>query len=453
MISAPCVRISLYGTFDYIIITHMFDVKTLNKAIEQLAAEKDIEVHDVKNAVEEALASAYKKEYNRKGQLIRATLDEDEADISFVQVKSVVEPDGVRYPEEEEEQEGGKEGDADKKGEKEIEEEDEEDRLPLYNPERHIFLEEAKAIKPDVAVGDELIFPLESPSSDFGRIAAQTAKQVILQKLREIEKNTVKEEFAGRVGELVTGVVQRVERGNVYVDLGKTAGIMFFSEGIPGEHYRTGERLRFFLVDVQEGGRGPMLLLSRSHPKFISKLFELEVPEIADEIVEIKGIVREPGSRTKIAVASHAEGVDPVGACVGQRGARVMAVNNEVGNEKIDIIEWSEDPAQYLAASLSPATVTSVELKDKNEALVLVPDDQLSLAIGKGGQNVRLAAKLTGWKIDVRSQSNPEESNVAPTQDTKESSDVQEGVEEKATSSVDDGEERAQYEPEEDEEE
>lgn len=279
--------------------------------------------------------------------------------------------------------------------------------LPLYNPERHMLLDDAQKIKSDAVIGDELFFDLEEPSADFGRIAAQTAKQVILQKLREIEKSAVKQEFENKAGQLVTGIVQRIERGNVYVDLGKASGIMFFSESIPGEHYRIGERLKFYLLAVQEGGRGPQLVLSRSHPRFISKLFELEVPEIADGVVQAKGIVREPGSRTKIAVASSAEGVDPVGACVGQRGARVMAVNNEIGNEKIDIIEWSDDAPTFVANSLSPATVTSVEIKDKRDALVLVPEDQLSLAIGKGGQNVRLAAKLTGYKIDVRSQSNP----------------------------------------------
>jgi len=392
----------------------LFDIKALKTAIEQLASEKDIEVSQVQEAVEDALASAYKKEYDRKGQVIRATLDAQTGEASFFQAKTVVDPEGVRYPEEgatetevEEEKESKKKSIQDER--REEQKEDEEEKLPLYNEERHIFLEEALKIKKDAELGDEILFSLESPPEDFGRIAAQTAKQVVLQKLREIEKGAIKEEFEGKIGELVTGTVQRVERGNVYVDLGKTSGIMLFTEGIPHEHYRIGERLRFYLLDVQEGGRGPGLLLSRAHPKFISKLFELEVPEIADGIVEVKGIVREAGSRTKIAVASTAEGVDPVGACVGQRGARVMAVNNEIGNEKIDIIEWSSKPEDYIAAALSPANVSSVDFDPKREAIALVPQDQISLAIGKGGQNVRLAAKLTGWKIDVRSQSNPDE--------------------------------------------
>jgi N utilization substance protein A len=372
----------------------MLDIKALSRAIEQLANEKDIDPSQVLEAVEAALASAYKKEYDKKGEVIRCVLDTKTGDIKFFQVKTVVDNNSVRFQEDNETSSKQKEKD--------------ENLLPLYNPERHILLKEAKEIKPDAVVGDELYFDLPSYSTDFGRIAAQTAKQVILQKLREIEKASVKLEFENKVGQLVSGVVQRIERGNVFVDLGKASGIMFFSESIPGEHYRIGERLRFYLLSVQESGRGPQLILSRSHPKFIAKLFELEVPEIAEGIVVIKGIVREPGSRTKIAVASNVEGVDPVGACVGQRGARVMAVNNEIGNEKIDIIEWSQDPVEYVANSLSPAIVASVEIRNKNEALVLVPEDQLSLAIGKGGQNVRLAAKLTGYKIDVRSQSNPD---------------------------------------------
>jgi N utilization substance protein A len=397
----------------------MFDIKSLNKAIEQLASEKDMEVPQVLEAVEAALASAYKKEYEKKGEVVRCTLDVKKSELRFYQVKTVVDDTTVRFEDPEkglstEAVEGKIEGKP-----KEIISEEGETVLPLYNPERHLLLKDAKKIKKDVIVGEEIFFDLESPSSDFGRIAAQTAKQVILQKLREIEKSAIKLEFENKSGSLVTGIVQRVERGNVFIDLGKASGVMFFSESIPGEHYRIGERLKFYLLSVQEGGRGPQLILSRSHPKFVSKLFELEVPEIADGIVEVKEIVREPGSRTKIAVASTAEGVDPVGACVGQRGARVMAVNSEIGNEKIDIIEWSDDIATYIANSLSPATATSTELKDRHEALVLVPEDQLSLAIGKGGQNVRLAAKLTRWKIDVRSQSNPNKEQEGGVADIK----------------------------------
>ena len=245
--------------------------------------------------------------------------------------------------------------------------------------------------------------------NEFGRIASQAAKQVILQKIREIERDSIQKEYQGKEGEIVSGVVQRMERGNVYVDLGRATGILFYNEGIPGEHYRIGERLRFYLLAVQEETRVPGLILSRSHPKFVEKLFELEVPEIHDGLVEVKAIAREAGSRTKIAAASKTEGIDPVGSLVGQRGTRVMAVINELGNEKIDIIEWSENPEKFVGSALSPAKVKSVEILPRREAMVFVAEDQLSLAIGKGGQNVRLAARLTGWKIDVRSQARPDE--------------------------------------------
>ncbi|MEK7543232.1 MAG: transcription termination factor NusA, partial [Patescibacteria group bacterium] len=262
--------------------------------------------------------------------------------------------------------------------------------------------------KKDAKSGDILEFPLET-HADFGRIAAQTAKQVILQGLREAERSSVREEFAGKEGQIVSGIVQRFEHGNVYVDLGRAIGVMFRNESIPGEHYRQSERLRFYILAVQDDPHRPGIVLSRSHPKFIAKLFELEVPEIADGVVEIKSIAREAGSRTKIAVSSKEERVDPIGSAVGQRGTRVIAVTNELGNEKIDIIEWSEEPEKYIANSISPAKAQRVEISGRREARVFVLDDQLSLAIGKGGQNVRLAAKLTGWKIDVRSENRPDE--------------------------------------------
>lgn len=378
----------------------MLDIKNLNKAIEHIAAERDLDEDKIREAVEAALASAYKKEFDRKGEIIRAALDRNSGKIKFNQIKIVIDKDSVRMREEEEHDE--------KKNNKQNEENGQE-RIQLYNESRHIFINEAKKIKKDVKVGDELIFDLPDPPEEFGRISAQTAKQVILQRIREIEKEVIRNEFQDKIGELVSGVVQRIERGSVYVDLGKAMGIMGFSESIPGEHYRIGERLRFYLVDVKDTEKNPTLLLSRTHPKFVSKLFELEVPEIADGIVVIKNIEREAGSRTKVSVYSTVEGVDPVGACVGQRGARVMAVNSELFNERLDIVEWSEDPVEYISSALSPAVVSSVKIIPPNVAKVLVSDDNLSLAIGKGGQNVRLAAKLTGWKIDVRSQSNPEE--------------------------------------------
>ena len=393
----------------------MLDIKNLNKAIENIATERDLDASKIKEAVEAAIASAYKKEFDRRGQIIMATLDSSSCKVKFYQVKIVVDKDSVRMQEDEVEGEEKNNDDF----------EDSEEKLPLYNEERHIFIEEAKKIEKDAEIDDEIKFDLPDVSEDFGRISAQTAKQVILQKIREIEKEIVKKEFEDKVGELVSGTVQRIERGNVYVDLGKASGAMYFSEAVPGEHYRIGERLRFYLLDVKEMGRTPTLLLSRTHPKFVSKLFELEVPEIADGIVVIKSIAREPGSRTKISVESTVDGVDPVGACVGQRGARVMAVNSELFNERLDIVEWSEDPGEYISFALSPANISSVEIISQNTALVLVPDDNLSLAIGKGGQNVRLAAKLTGWKIDVRPQSNPEEAQEGGVFDLEKDEDVE----------------------------
>lgn len=372
------------------------NLKDLSRAIKQIAEEKGLEQDKIIEAIELSLAAAYKKEYAKKGDIIRSHLDMKTGAVSFTQIKTVVDESTVRISDEEEPTEISPENSS------------EEVRLPRYNPEKHILLEEAASINPNIKLNEELSFVLE-PKEDFGRIAAQTAKQVILQKIRETERESILKEWRGKELSIVSGAIQRFERGNVYIDLGRTAGVMPSNESIPGEHYRPGERLKFLVVSVQEDTRLPGIVLSRSHPKFVSKLFEMEVPELADGICEVKLIAREPGSRTKIAVSSNVPNIDPVGAFVGQRGTRVMAVNNELGMEKIDIISWSEKPEEFIANSLSPAKVGSVEISGSNESRVYVPDGELSLAIGRGGQNVRLAARLTGWKIDVRSQSRPEE--------------------------------------------
>lgn len=382
------------------------DLKNLPRAIEAIAEEKGIDKEKVLEVVESSIAAAYKKEYDKKGEVVKAKMDLKTGDVKFWQVKVVFDDALVDVAEED----AGVSEEAVKGAQKGLLAQTtsvREEKI-RYNPDRHILLSEAKKIKNDVVIGEEMEFPLEA-HSDFGRIAAQTAKQVILQRLREAERESVMKEFHDKEGEIVSGVIQRIERGAVHVDLGRTTGVMFFNESIPGENYRSGDRMRFYLLAVQEVGKGPSIVLSRSHPKFIEKLFALEVPEIQDGVIEVKGVAREAGSRTKIAVHSTSEKIDPVGSCVGQRGVRVMAVSNEIGQEKVDIIEWSEDPARFVAQSLSPAKVLNVEILPKHEARVFVPDDQLSLAIGKGGQNVRLAAKLTGWRIDVRSQSKPEE--------------------------------------------
>jgi N utilization substance protein A len=286
------------------------------------------------------------------------------------------------------------------KGEK-ISEETEGEKKVRFNPEKHMMIEEAKKIKSDIKPGEELTFELET-KKDYGRIAAQTAKQVILQKIREAERESVLGEYKSKEGEIISGVIQRVEPRNVFLDIGKTLGVLPKEEQVPGEFYRPGQRLKVFILKVEETPKGPLILLSRAYPKLVSKLFELEVPEVAAGQVEIKSIAREAGSRTKIAVLAKAEGIDPIGSMVGQRGTRVMAVINELGGEKIDIVEYSDEPEKYIANAISPAKVSEVKIMPKNKALVLVPEDQLSLAIGRDGQNVRLAAKLTGWKIDVR---------------------------------------------------
>lgn len=406
----------------------MIDLKNLKKAVDQIAEEKGIDANQVLEAIESSIAAAYKKEYGQKGEVVKCKFDSKTGNLKFWQVKTVVDENTVRIVEEGEaapEEETRKPASAETAL-------TEEEKIPRYNPDRHLFLEEAKKIKKDVQVGEELEFPLET-HEDFGRIAAQTAKQVVLQRLREAERVSVIQEFQNREGEIVSGIIQRFDRGNVFVDLGRATGVMFYNESISGEHYRSGERMRFFILAVQQESKTPGIILSRSHPKFVSKLFELEVPEIAEGVVEIKAIAREPGSRTKIAVVSKAEGVDPVGSCVGQRGTRVMAVSNELGQEKIDIIEWADNPEKFIGNSLSPAKVKEVEISSRREAKVFVPEDQLSLAIGKGGQNVRLAAKLTGWKIDVRSQSRPEEVQEGGVAAALETDSLPEGT-------VDDGE-------------
>ena len=384
---------------------NMLNIKELTKALKQVADEKGLDPNQVLEVIESSIAAAYKREYGDRNEVVRCKLDQKTGELQFWQIKTVVDDTMVRFVDENEEgaDVAGVSAEANGKGA-----EDEEQKLPRFNSDRHITIEDAKKTKKDVVLGEEIAFPLET-HDDFGRIAAQTAKQVILQKLRESERDSILAEWRGREGQIVSGVIQRFERGNIFVDLGRTIGVMFGNESIPGEHYRAGERLRFLVVAVQDDTRLPGIILSRSHPKFVVELFRLEVPELVEDAIEVKAIAREAGNRTKIAAVSKADGIDPVGALVGQRGTRVMAVNNELGNEKIDIVEWSDDPERLIANALSPAKVERVEILPRHEARAIVPESQLSLAIGKGGQNVRLAAKLTGWKIDVRSQSNPEE--------------------------------------------
>ncbi len=362
----------------------MIDIKALKQALEFIETEKRISKDKIIDAVEASLAAAYKKEYADKDQVVKCVLNMDTGVMDFVQTKLIVDETNCWFPENEEQ------------------EKDDEDDRPKFNDEKHIKLSDAKLIKRDSEVGNEIVFPLET-QDDFGRIAAQTAKQVIMQKLREAEKASLTEEFAEKEGSILTGTVQRAERGNVFIDLGRATAILSQDEQIQGENFKSGERIRAYLFKSDDSIKGLSLKLSRTHPKFLVELFKEEAPEVASGAVEIKFVAREPGRRAKIAVVAHDQNIDPVGACVGGRGTRVNQITKELHGERIDIIEWSEDTKEFIKAALSPAEVVSLSIDEENkQASVLVNTDQFSLAIGRGGQNVRLAARLTGWKIDVK---------------------------------------------------
>ncbi len=367
----------------------MLDIKSLKLALEQLESERRIGRERLVDAIEQSLAAAYKKEYGKKGQVVRSNIDLDAGTVIFEQVKTVVDDSVVRFLD-----------DGEEYTEQETEEEIE--GKELFNEEKHILLDDARIIKSDAQINDEIVFSLET-KDDFGRIAAQTAKQVIMQKIREAEKDSIMEEFGGKEGDIISGHIQKIDRGTVFIDFNRAVGIIPQNEQIPGEYYNRGARIRAYLYFVEEGPRGITLRLSRTHPKFLEKLFALESPEVANNIVEIKAIAREPGSRSKMAVWTDDPSIDPVGSCVGQKGIRVSTVMTELSGEKIDIIEWSPNIAEFIQKSLSPAKILSLDInEEEKKATIEVTPDQLSLAIGKGGQNVRLAAKLTGWKIDIK---------------------------------------------------
>ncbi len=343
--------------------------KQFVQAIEQLAYEKKIPTERILETVEAALAAAYRKDFGHPEQHVRARLNKAEGGAEIFVVFNVVEE--------------------------------------VENAHLEVTVEEAtkRGLK-DAKVGDELIEKVDPPE-DYGRIAAQTAKQVIIQKIREIEREIVQEEFSDRTGELMTGAVQRVEGRNVFVEIGRALGILGPEDKIEHERYYIGQRLRVLLKEVDSEGRSAQLILTRSHPDFVRRLFELEVPEIHAGTVEIKSIAREAGVRTKVAVHSNQEGVDPVGTCVGQRGTRVQAIMAELGEEKIDIVLYDEDVKQYIMNAMSPAKISRIDLDDDAKtAQIHVADDQLSLAIGRGGQNVRLAGELTGWQLDIEKSEN-----------------------------------------------
>jgi transcription termination factor NusA len=339
------------------------------EAIGEIAKEKGIGEEVLLDALEAALASAYKKNFG-SAQNVKTTINRKTGDVHVYAQKAVVDEvnDGLL----------------------------------------EINIDDAKKIDRNYNLGD--VIDIEVTPRTFGRIAAQTAKQVVVQKIREAERGIIYEEFASKENDLITGTVQRKDKQNVYIDLGKTEAVLGPNEQMPGEEYNFGDRLKLYIVEVKKTSKGPQIVVSRTHPGLVKRLFEFEVPEIFQGIVEIKNIAREAGSRTKIAVHSNDENVDPTGACIGPKGARIQSVVDELHGEKIDVIKWSKGPEDFIASALSPAKVINVEVSEKEKcAKVVVADYQLSLAIGKEGQNARLAAKLTGWKIDIKSQSQVKE--------------------------------------------
>lgn len=340
-------------------------------ALKDIEKEKGISINVLLEAIEVALLSAYRKNFGT-AQNARVEISRETGEIKVFTKKSVVEI--------------------------------------VNDPRVEITLEEAKTIQPDINLGDYL--EVEVTPQNFGRIAAQTAKQVVVQRIREAERGRIYEEFLSREGDIVTGIVSRQEAKNIYIDLGRAEALLAPSEQIPSEKYNRGDRIKTYVIEVKKTTKGPQILVSRTHPGLVKRLFELEVPEIFEGIVELKSVAREPGSRSKIAVYSRNENIDSVGACVGPKGMRVQAIVNELKNEKIDIIKWDSDPKLFIANALSPAKVISVTLNEEEKiASVVVPDYQLSLAIGKEGQNARLAARLTGWKIDIKSESQVRDEN------------------------------------------
>ena len=337
------------------------------EALDELEKDRGIDKDILIDTIEQALLTAYKKNFG-SAQNVRVEVDRVKGDVRVFSQRVVV------------------------------------DESDLYDTFLEIELKDAREISPNYELGD--IIENEVTPKDFGRIAAQTAKQVVVQRIREAEREIVYNEFMDKENEIVTGEVARVNKNIVYVNLGRIEAIMTQAEQIPGEHYQAGQKIKVYILEVKKTNKGPQIVVSRSHPGLVKRLFEFEVPEIFEGIVQIKSVSREAGSRTKMAVKSIDEKIDPIGACVGPKGSRVKNIVDELGDEKIDIIKYSDDPAEYISASLSPSKVERVEVNEEEKsALVVVPDYQLSLAIGKEGQNARLAAKLTNWKIDIKSES------------------------------------------------
>ena len=366
------------------------DNKELIIALEDLEKEKGIKKEYLLESIETALVTAYKRNFDSL-ENVRVEMDKKTGATHVYSIKEAVEK--------------------------------------VENSETQISMEEAKKINPDISEGETV--EIEIVPRNFGRIAAQTAKQVIIQKLRELEREIIFNEYNDRKGEIVTGLIQKADRNIVVMDLGKLEGVMPSKEQIPTEHYRVNDKIKGYVLDVEKGSKGaPQVIVSRSHPDFVRKLLEFEIPEIYEGVIEIKSVSRDPGYRSKVAVYSPDPNIDPVGSCVGQKGVRIQNVINELNGEKIDVIEWNEDPSIYIASSLLPAKILAVDIKQEEKfAQVIVPDDQLSLAIGKSGQNARLAAKLTNWKIDIKSETQFREMLMNAQNETEKAEEVNENSE------------------------
>ena len=366
------------------------DNKELIIALEDLEKEKGIKKEYLLESIETALVTAYKRNFDSL-ENVRVEMDKKTGATHVYSIKEAVEK--------------------------------------VENSETQISIKEAKKINPDVSEGETV--EIEIVPRNFGRIAAQTAKQVIIQKLRELEREIIFTEYNDRKGEIVTGLIQKADKNIVVMDLGKLEGVMPSKEQIPTEHYRVNDKIKGYVLDVEKGSKGaPQVIVSRSHPDFVRKLLEFEIPEIYEGVIEIKSVSRDPGYRSKVAVYSPDPNIDPVGSCVGQKGVRIQNVINELNGEKIDVIEWNEDPSIYIASSLLPAKILAVDIKQQEKfAQVIVPDDQLSLAIGKSGQNARLAAKLTNWKIDIKSETQFREMLMNAQNETEKTEEVEEASE------------------------
>lgn len=415
------------------------DKKHLLSTIKQICEEKNITIESVIETIEAALAAAYRKDFGNKLQNIKVDFDIQTGDSRVFDVKTVVEDlpeeELLALQSEQAELESFDHGHGSFRRDDHLSVENGlEEEKPKFNPKTQIQIKDANVSEQLHQIGDEIRTPLEVPE-DYGRMAAQTAKQVIIQKLREAERHVQYAEFKEREGELVVGTVQRQEGNRLLIDFGNVTGVLPIDYQIRGERYPFGSRISVLILSVEDSPKGPQIILSRTHEGFLLNLFKMEIPEIASGVVEIKVIAREPGSRSKVAVYTADENIDPIGSCVGQRGSRIQTIIHELGGEKVDIIEWDENPARFLGHAISPAKTDHIDINEsKKSAIIYVPADQLSLAIGKSGQNVRLAVKLTGWDINIR------EVAVAPVAVDKDSvKDTNDIVDEKVVVEGEDG--------------